>query len=91
MTPALAPSGSTEPPTSSPNSKKDPRMITFTIPAEDAARIAHVLRDYALEDFPDAATEALHGDDYLLRECAHIDYLADLIDPNAAHNQPAAN
>lgn len=66
-------------------------MITLTLPTEDAARIAYVLRDYALEDFDEALHEADRGDIDLLRECAHLDYLADLIDPNAAHNQPTNN
>lgn len=60
-------------------------MITLVLPAEDCARIAYVLRDYAYEDYHDAETEAANGHPGLLNECAHLDYLARLLDPQQIH------
>lgn len=62
-------------------------MVTITLPTEDAKRIAYVLGDYALENFNDAEAEAARGNDDLLRECSHLNYLAYLIDPS---NYPTA-
>lgn len=56
-------------------------MITLTLPANDAELIADVLRQYALEDFPDAQTEAENGNRELLEACAYLDFLAGLLDP----------
>ena len=60
-------------------------MITLVLPAEDCARIAYILRDYAYEDYHDAETEAANGHPELLQECAYLDFLARQIDPQLTH------
>ena len=49
-------------------------MITLTLPTDDAELIADVLRQYALEDFADAQTEAENGNRDLLEACAYLDF-----------------